>query len=244
MRKMMILTVGATAVALALTFNGAMAGGAGCKSSASAASGCSGSKVEKAAMSGGHCATGADKAAMTSMSCCPIDRASLDRQAPGSKATFETAGDGIALVVTAASAQYVSAVQLAVNTNYETMKAHLATMKASCTTEKASMSGASCSMSESKVSKASAGSSCCMSKSADKAAMTEKVSAEKGAACASAASAGLCTDISKAWCCADMKFEKTSNGARIIWTSAKPEVVKSLRAAADHMKACPMMAGL
>lgn len=249
MRRMMVSLVGATAVALALTVSGqlvggALAGGAQCSGSKAAAS-CT--ATEKASMGG---CTGGARSASADLSCCPIDRAALDRQAPGSRATFETTGNGVALVVTAASAQYVSAVQLAVNTNYESLKAHLTSMKANCSTDKASMTGASCTMSATKASTASSGSSCCMSKGADKAATTEKgvktetVSAKGSASGACTSSAGGCVDVAKAWCCADMAFEKTANGARIVFSSPKADVVKSLHVAADHMKACPMMAGL
>lgn len=223
MRRNMV-AAGAVALCMVLGAHAALA----CddqKTSASASGGCT---MTQSASMHGACAT---KSTM----------ASIFKDAPGTKTEYRAVKDGVALVVTASSAQYVSVVQNALLSHMDAMKAM--TQKASGTCASGASTSAHCSSAD-KASAMKVGAGACPYSK------TEQASAQKtsgGSSCcagkASAASmqatnsATECPDWMKALCSADMKVTKTANGVTITWTSPKKERVTELQAAGQKFQA-------
>jgi len=136
---------------------------------------------------------------------------------------------GVAMVVTAASSEYVPVVQAAMMKHLDAMKS-MSAEKASCATKASADHCASM-----KTEKASAGTCPMGGASATKA---------SGASCAAAhgakveqASAMECPEWMKVLCGASCDVQKTANGVKIVWTASKPEMVDQLRAAGEKLQA-------
>lgn len=205
-------------MAAGLVFSAAasFAGGAAC---------CAG-KTEKASASGKCCPSGATSA---SAACTKSAIQQLFKDAPGTKTEFMKVDGGVALVVRAASASYVPAVQTAMMKHLEAMKARSAE-KGSCAT---TTSSAGCATTRTE--KASAGASCPAGGHA----------ASTGATCTghgtqvekASASSGECPDWMKVLCGSSCDVQKTAEGVRIVWTAAEAGKVDQLRAAAEKLQA-------
>lgn len=188
---------------------------------------CCAGKTEKASASGKCCTPGA---ASASSACTKSAIQQLFKDAPGTKTEFMKVDGGVALIVRAASAQYVPTVQTAMMNHLEAMKVRSET--GSCAS---SASAAGCAASKS--GKASAGASCPAGGHA----------ASTGASCAShgssvqkasaSASAGECPDWMKVLCSTHCDVQKTAEGVKIVWTAPEASKVDQLRAAAEKLQA-------
>ncbi|MDZ4805179.1 MAG: hypothetical protein SGI90_09985 [Candidatus Eisenbacteria bacterium] len=249
MKKSMSVVMAMVFVAgLSLTAASAFAGGACCanKEKASADAGTKATIMKVS--DGAACAT---KSSM----------ANLLKAAPGTTMKYERVNGGIALVVTAASKEYVPVVQKAMMTRIDDMK-----MQA----------GATCAMSAGHVTKVSDGKTCpatasitkvsdgatCATKASavkvsDGATCATKTSAVKvsdGATCATKASASAsahcadgavktsmasmeCPEWMKVLCGANCTVTNTANGVTIQWTTTEKNMVEQVQVAGEKLHA-------
>jgi len=200
---------------------------------------------QTASMSGGACAA---KAGIVS----------IFKDAPGTKTEYVVVDGGVALVVTAASEQYVPVVQNAVIQRIDDMKVRTTkTSGGSCAMKsehasivKTSSSSSSCAAKAEQASVVVKGSSDhCAAAKTEQASTVQKASSGAGCCAAKGSAAKVsmvqsisneeCPDWMKVLCSADMKVEKTAKGVMITWTSPKKDkvMVDQLRAAGEKFHA-------
>ena len=212
MRQLKPVIAGAVALCLAV--------------SAASAFACDENKASAASASNSGCGSKISTVSMEGKACTKSTMVSIFKDAPGTKTQYRKVNGGVALVVTAASKEYVPVVQNALLQHVDEMKV-LAGQKVMghCAAEKASAqkAGSSCAYKTETASvQRTSGASCCASKGASKVTMQ--------------ANAGDCPDWMKVLCGADMKVQKTNEGVTITWTTEKNKV-DELRTAAEKLQA-------
>lgn len=228
MKKVMSVVMGTVFVAgLSLTAASAFAGGACCASK---------EKASAEASMGGACT---QKSSM----------ASLLKSAPGTTMKYERVKGGVALVVTAASKEYVPVVQKAMMTGIDDMKVQAG---ATCTVGGSSAmkvsNGATCATSSSAV-KVSDGATCTKTASASAVKVSEGATCTKTAS-ASAASATCaagtekasmasneCPEWMKVLCGANCTVTNTATGVTIQWTTSEKNMVEQVQVAGEKLHA-------
>jgi hypothetical protein len=182
------------------------------------------------------CATSAQHVSMTGGSACAAksSMASLLKQAPGTKTEFVTVDNGVALVVTASSAEYVPVVQNALIQRVDEMKmkAHKVSGIGACATKTSASASAHCAAKteQASVVQKASGAGCCANKAA-----AAKVSTDQASAVT--VSAEECPEWMQVLCGANCVVTKTSNGVMITWTSEKKDMIDQLRVAGEKFHA-------
>ena len=218
MKKYMSAVMAVVFVAgLSLSAASAFAGGACCASKEKASAQGASCSSTTSASAGATCTT---KSTMTS----------LLKSAPGTTMKYERVDGGVALVVTAASKEYVPVVQKAMMTGIDDMKVQ---------------AGATCATSSSAV-KVSDGKTCATSASATKvsdgATCAAKSSASASAHCAvgadKASMAGMeCPEWMKVLCGANCTVTNTATGVTIKWTTTEKNMVEQVQVAGQKLHA-------
>jgi len=228
MKKVMSVVMGTIFVAgLSLTAASAFAGSACCANK---------DKASAEASSTGACTT---KSSMASML----------KSAPGTTMKYERVDGGVALVVTAASKEYVPVVQKAMIAGIDEMKMQAgATCEAGASAKKVSdgatcttKSAANCTGQTTKVSdgavKVSDSGSCTATK-----ASAEVTKASASAHCAVGAdkasmTSADCPDWMKVLCGANCTVKNTANGVTILWTTTEKNMVEQVQVAGEKLHA-------
>jgi hypothetical protein len=227
-KSMSMIWVSAVVAGLSFSAAGAIA----CDSHATKAS-AEGSTAIMKVSDGGSCAT---KVSTAGSGCgMKSSMASLLKSAPGTKMTYKKVDGGIALVVTAASKEYVPVVQQAIATRLDDMKV--------MTTHATKVSsGSSCCAAKTSAVKVSDGATCATKTSAVKVSdgatcATKSTAASSAGATVTTVSAENCPDWMKVLCSADCQVENTSTGVKVMWTTTEKTKIEQVQMAGEQLHA-------